>query len=206
MRWPSGAQRPRRRAVQPEPERAARGAAAARGRDARRPCRRRASRQPLELGQLAGLDQAEVALGQLESRARRQAAQHRLGEAVVAGAAQQRRVTLAGDPVEDDAGDLDVVAMAGEALDQRRGRGAHAGARRPPEPPAGRAGSRGRRSSRVPSAAPSNSPITPSPSTRSTPLDQPHRRARPGSRSASPRLSRLRHGRPDARAWNAGSM
>ena len=67
-----------------------------------------------------------MAFGQLEPGIVRQAAEHRLGKTVVAGAAQQLRMALAGYPVEDDAGHLDIVAMAGEPFDQRGRRGAHA--------------------------------------------------------------------------------
>ncbi len=86
----------------------------------------RAVEPGLELGHLGGGHQTEVARRQLEAEIARQAGQHRLREAVVAGAPEQRRVLGAGDPIEHDAGDLDVVAMPGEALDQRGRRGAHA--------------------------------------------------------------------------------
>ena len=80
----------------------------------------------IELRQLLRLHEAQVPRRQLEPWVDRQAAEHRLGEAVVAGPPQRLRMPLAGDAVEHHPGDLDVVAMAAEALDQRRDRCPHA--------------------------------------------------------------------------------
>ena len=103
--------------------------AAAAGPDRARAATRSAapSRNALERRQLARLHQAEVPLRQLAARVRRQAAEHRLGEAIVAGAAQQRRRGARSPTrLNTTRRDLDVVAMADEAFDQRGGGGAHA--------------------------------------------------------------------------------
>ena len=76
---------------------------------------------------LGRLHEAQMPAGQGQRRVARDHAQHRRRDVLEAGAAQQLGVRRAGDAVEDDADHLDVLAVAAEAVDQGRDRGAHAG-------------------------------------------------------------------------------
>ena len=190
---------------------AARGGPAGRDRSCSPTIVGRALEPAFELGHLGRLHQTEMARRQLEPRIARQAGQHRLRETVVAGAPQQRLVLGAGDPVE-------ARTPAISTSSRWRVKPSTSAAAEAAMPRASTTRITGR-SSRLarsavepwPSPAPSNRPITPSPSTRSTPsatrsasagerLDA-HRPAveierRPAGRAAHGTSDRCSRGRP----------